>query len=60
MQILLLTILGSLLLAGFFVAAFSFDRRSRRGVSHWQRDSLLPLDDAPKDHPHENSDNEPN
>lgn len=52
MSVLLLTILGSLLLAGFFVAAFSFDRLSRgRTSSRWQRDSLLPLDDATPEPP---------
>ena len=45
MSVLLLTILGSLLLAAFFVAAFSFDRLARGGTSRWQRDSLLPLEE---------------
>ena len=46
MSILLLTILGSILLAAFFVAAFSFDRLSRKDGSRWHRDSLLPLEDT--------------
>ena len=48
MSVLLLTILGSLLLAAFFVVAFSFDRLSGGGVSRWQRDSLLPLEEPDK------------
>ena len=48
MSVLLLTILGSLLLAAFFVAAFSFERLSRNGASRWQRDSLLPLEEPDK------------
>ncbi len=45
MSVLLLTILGSLLLAAFFVASFAFERVSGRKTSHWQRDSLLPLEE---------------
>ena len=55
MKILLLTVLGSLALAVFFVVAFCFERLSRKGRSQWQRDSLLPLDDDGKDHTKEAS-----
>ena len=46
MSVLLLTILGSLLLAAFFVAAFIFERHRNGTGSQWHRDSLLPLEDS--------------
>ncbi len=46
MDVLALTILISSCLAGIFVVCFAIEsRRSRR--SSLERDSLLPLDDAP-------------
>ena len=49
MNVLALTILISLCLAGIFVCCFAAEwRRSRR--SSLERDSLLPLNDAPPRH----------
>ena len=60
MSVLLLTILGSLLLAAFFVAAFALERASSNGTSRWQHDSLLPLEepDEPKANHQEHSNTE--
>lgn len=47
MNVLALTILISSMLAGIFVCCFALEaRRSRR--RSFERDSLLPLDDAPR------------
>ena len=44
MEILLLTVAGSLLLAGFFIVGF-VGERSGDSAPNPERDSLLPLDD---------------
>lgn len=46
MNILILTVFGSVLLAVFFVICFLYER-SRPDASALEQESLLPLDDAP-------------
>ena len=60
MDVLLITIFGSLLLGAISVIAFAAERRSRSmSAPNPERDALLPFDDAPPEipNPHPNRKN---